>query len=457
MQDVHIRNFVEIASKWKHLFRSLVDIYVATRTEKGWALRYAQKILSPDPNLAVTNSVTDFSIETAHLKAGRTVSIVSSTEVDAILKQITSGSVSSRKSDLTFQIDGNKFHAYLDLTRPPHINTLERVPFLQITTGNNENLFNVSMDLELRAADQPFFDVNELFTFLSIPIDLRNAISARHDFALRSPLWISQQSTVRDGKIYVEVMAPPSIEPAEVKLGFKVPTSNGFQRFSVLGNTLNWDDAGIWRAGKYEYALDDAQYAQCFLSYKGEPLYALWLIDQSKSLNYRAGIYDLFDRERTVLRELLYPKKDSQQLEDGVALLLGLHGFAVTKYGFGKLKDGPDLIVDTPIGRTAVIECTTDIPDKGDKLSKLIQRTTRIRTYLSNAGHANKEVLPVLITNLPREETKADLGMLAKHGIALVCRENIENLLERLNLPSNPEQVFDEARSLVPEADQLKR
>ena len=37
-----------------------------------------------------------------------------------------------------------------------------------------------------------------------------------------------------------------------------------------------------------------------------------------------------------------------------------------------------------------------------------------------------------------------------KHGIAVISKENIEELLKRVNMPLDPEDLFKEAKTLVP-------
>jgi hypothetical protein len=59
-------------------------------------------------------------------------------------------------------------------------------------------------------------------------------------------------------------------------------------------------------------------------------------------------------------------------------------------------------------------------------------------------------VQPAIVTPLSRGEVEADLEMAAQHGIAVVCRENLEAGINQINLPLRAEQIFQDVKKLVP-------
>lgn len=181
-------------------------------------------------------------------------------------------------------------------------------------------------------------------------------------------------------------------------------------------------------------------------------MYSWWVTDPTQTLNRRTGIYTLFDGGKNILRGLLSPQRtQARDLEDGFALLLSLHGFTVSK--LGKVQDAPDILAETTSGKLAIIECTTDLPDKNDKLTKLVQRTIKIRSYLSKSLQPYSEVLAILVTTLTEAEAEPHRELVAKSGVALVCREQIDDLLLRLELSANPDQLYEEAKRLVPRVE----
>ena len=115
---------------------------------------------------------------------------------------------------------------------------------------------------------------------------------------------------------------------------------------------------------------------------------------------------------------------------------------------------GPDIIAVTPIGNIEVIECTLGLPDHSSKLAKVAEKTMSIKEKLKIAGFGNLQVQPAVVTPLSRDQVVPNLQDAAKLGIALVCKEDIEELLRRVILPQDPERLFQELKGLVPDMKQ---
>ena len=59
-----------------------------------------------------------------------------------------------------------------------------------------------------------------------------------------------------------------------------------------------------------------------------------------------------------------------------------------------------------------------------------------------------------IVTPLSREEVAVDLAAAGGHGIAVVCKQEIENALNRVGFLPNADRIFQDAKSLVPASDQ---
>lgn len=195
------------------------------------------------------------------------------------------------------------------------------------------------------------------------------------------------------------------------------------------------------------------------MSYNGKALHQWWVSDPKRHFNPRHAIHQIFDKEELeILNKLLFgPRKNDQDdFEEGVALLLSVLGFSIVHYGAIKnLREGPDIVAITPLGHIGVVECTIGLLDNKDKLAKLVQRTILIKEGMAKSGYGFLKVQPVIVSALPQKENKGDLDEAGKHSIAVVCRENLETMVNRIKLPLNPEGLFDEAAQLVPRNDQL--
>lgn len=191
---------------------------------------------------------------------------------------------------------------------------------------------------------------------------------------------------------------------------------------------------------------------QAFLSYADVSLHQWWVRDSQKHLNPRYAIHQVFDEDMKLLKMmLLKPESDKSDTFEGVvSVLYNLLGFSVVSYGrLPKLQEGPDIIAVTPAGKIVVIECTLGLPNKKDKLAKLVQRTTLVKEKLIAAGYGHLQIQAAIVTPLSRNEVVADLEDASKHNIAVICREDIERLLYRVDLFPNPENLFQELGRLV--------
>jgi hypothetical protein len=115
-----------------------------------------------------------------------------------------------------------------------------------------------------------------------------------------------------------------------------------------------------------------------------------------------------------------------------------------------KLQEGPDIIALTPTGDAAVIERTIGLPNKNDKLAKLVQRGALIKEKLSEAGHGSSQVQRVIVTPLSKEEVAASLETAGNHEIAVICKENLEDSLIQVLLPPDADRAFQNFKRLVP-------
>jgi hypothetical protein len=453
MNEQDIEDFKRLFDAWKSTFRSIVQTYIATKTDGGWSLRYGLFVFAPDLPGATKEEII---VETPSIIAGRAYSKASPSNFKKALTKVFEKSLTFRfqKREVYFAEKG--YDTHLHLQHHPNTEANLRLPTLVLRDRNSVNLIQRSdlLDLELYSSDSPFDGVNDLLSQLGIGSDPRYTSNPLLEIAMRPPAIFSEQSAIKGGKLNVKVVASPGIKRHSIKIGVRFIVDGVTMRKSIDARDIAWSEENEWTVANTECDVLPAKLAQCFLSYDGEFLHKLWMTDPLQQLNQRSGIYALFDQGKVSLREALFPQKThARNLEEGMALLLSLHGFIVSKYGFLKSQDGPDLVAETMNGKLAVVECTTDLPDKSDKLTKLIQRTIRIKEYLSTTLHSYSEVIPVLVSTLPTAEVHAQRDSAAKMGVALICKENIEELIKRLEFPPNPDVLYEEAKQLIPKKE----
>jgi len=248
-----------------------------------------------------------------------------------------------------------------------------------------------------------------------------------------------------------------SLDIRKIKVGYKVFQHKSIERSSVDGNALQFRQEGDSRIGTCQIPVQDASLIHAFLSYEDEAFHHWWIMDPQKSLNFRYGIHQVLDEELGILKRMLFKSAQdrSDAFEFAVSTLLSLLGFSTINYGLRrKLMDGPDIIAITPMGNIGVIECTVGLPDHKSKLAKVIEKTIMISSKLTAAGHSSLQILPSVVTPLPRDAVAANRHDAAKHGVALICKEDIEELLKRVVLPTDAERQFQYLKQLIPMLEQ---
>jgi hypothetical protein len=133
---------------------------------------------------------------------------------------------------------------------------------------------------------------------------------------------------------------------------------------------------------------------------------------------------------------------ESARFENGVAALLFLLGFTPSV----QLEtDAPDLIVTTPGGKLAIVECTTRIADFAAKVGKLVDRRGALSKQLSASGHP-AQIIAVLICRLPRDQIAAQAAELHAHKIILLTGDDLLKSFDSVRTPADADMMLDAAR-----------
>jgi hypothetical protein len=177
------------------------------------------------------------------------------------------------------------------------------------------------------------------------------------------------------------------------------------------------------------------------------------IIDETQQPNLRHEVHRAFDSGYNNLRESLVGAETERgnTFEFAVSALLTLLGLSVTHYGsLKRLQDGPDIIAITPSGCVGIIECTVGLIDQKGKIAKLVRRKQLVEARLAKTGGNVVQLQAVIFTPLPRDEVKADLSMAGANNIAVICKEDIEQFLDRIPFSDDADAVFSKIRTLIP-------
>lgn len=314
------------------------------------------------------------------------------------------------------------------------------------------------IDCELQSSTIPFNGLRDLCDALDLgwyqlgnPAGQKSELLVYADHLL---LLDRPKSIISDGVANINVLMASGLMWNQLRIGIRPWDGSYTGRKSIPADDISWVEEDGIAKGSVEIVVGETPAVLVFLSHANMMFDRWWIFNPAKHVNHHYAAYKAIDNDLTELRKFLsgQSKKPADDLETGIALLLGLFRFTVFHYGLTPtLQEAPDLLAFTEANQLAVIECTTGIPNENNKVSKLIVRTERIRTSLLSSGNTHVEVLPVIVTTSSRDSVQKDIEEAGKHGVVVIARENIDSVFERIQFPPPlPSQLFAEAKSLLP-------
>jgi hypothetical protein len=444
-------NFVALLSKWNTAYIHAVHSYVGAKTAQGFRLLSGRVLF--ETALHKTDSAP-FKFATGKVIAGRFVKVLAASDITAILEKAKTGEMESLDGALALAPDpSTKLSDWMAPIEHPFIVRL-RISGISRHNLASTHYYQQLIDEDVKIADVPFDTVDELLIHCGLPPATQGGDSTILEIVASSPGIISKDSIIKTGHANIECRIAKALEPAKLKLGFRVfKRDQTIDRASVTGGDLKWCGKDGLNVGLHDAPVGSAALLHAYLSYDGVLLDLQPVEDPKKPLNPRYAIYRILDPGLDLLkRKLLNLDKDKyQDFEGDVSTLLMLLGFSAANTGRKRrVEDGPDIIVTTPSDSVGIIECTTGFLNNDNKLSKLIKRTQLIKSELSDSEYSALQIQPVIITQFSRNDVTADLKTAADSRIAVVCKEDLENLLSQAALPPNPDQILQNWIKSIP-------
>lgn len=439
---------------WPESFRHRVVYWVAEKRDEVWVLRYALVMFGPMP----------FSPSARQIK---TNSIWIGCDKGPVNESFQDFADALRARPTVIRVAEELFDLAPELEKPPSRFTLLPFGIPEYQEGSRRPAATISLDLnspfpinlatlslELQAADTPSLDFDDALAWIGIlrPAQQLMNQSPRIDYVAFPPTELRlHECTLRDGTLTIKIGAHPEIEPEKLKVGLRIHTPNSQSRFSrpLTELPVSWSEEDEVRVATIVENYPDASMINVALSYGGEFIQRWWIDDTSRPLNRLLGLFTALAPDKKLEDEFFERFKD---FEDSVALLLTLLGCHVLHTGnISWLNDGPDYVIPLASGHILVVEATAmDISRKG-KLHNLVTRAADIERRLGQANHPVVAVLPVVFTGDARDKTAGYWETCASYGIALVCREDIVQMLQLVRF-GTPKDFFDRLTALVPKA-----
>lgn len=454
-----VSEFLALLKPWESAYKFKRCSYIAVNTPDVSTLIYGLVVLQPKRDDKFPH--IDFRSHT--IVAGSTTSELGSGELDRIVNSAKQGK---------FIVAGNEFRIKQDNDQAPHFHSYPiyhprisdgpRIPALIADGVSRHSLMasvtdERSLDWEIRANTSPFDGINDLLAAIGLPNLSVAADSTRLELVAWTPGFIVNKSKIRKRTATIICRVAAALDTKDVRIGYVAKPSKGVKRGFIAGEEMTWNRDEYYNEGRAKVLVGDVAAAQVFLSYGGETLDHSWIIDPDRKLNMNLAIHTSFDKDLSVLRELLFNSDggDARAFEQGVSLLLTTLGFNVSHHGvIKKLQDGPDLVASTSNGSILVVECTTQLLNEKGKLGKLVSRTRRLAQHLHTSGYGDVPIRPIIVTALPRTQIQAGLDEAGRCDVAVACKEDLETFIKRAIFPPDSNRLFDETVQLIPQSGQ---
>lgn len=455
-QPQHFLDFTKLISSWKSSYRYASLSSLAIKTTDGVVLLFGRIILE----YSKPEASQPFRLEIGDLVARKEDLPIPEDTIDKIITEASRGEMLFGDELFSLKRDGECFSSSFFPLYHPLITTGPRLPTIVVHGIGRDPLLRREnfrpfqhFDWALKSADQPFDSLDELLIFMGLPRLLQMSEMTAIELVARAPVSIRDTSSIENNEVIITCRLADGLNPSLVKLGYKVASKGLFNRSFVTGDKLSWKKEGFFQDGTVQVPLIDVPALQAFASYAGLAIHQWWITDPRKSLNIRKAAYEPYDNNLEVIRRFLATlgNNKSEDFESGVALLLYLLGFSVAHMGTTKLlSEGPDILASAPSGNLLVVECTIGLLNEGNKLAKLIRRTILIREKLMAAGYSHLTVQPVIATALMRNSIQTELEDAGKAGIAVVCKEELDSLLNESTIFPDPEDLLKRSAQLIP-------
>jgi len=425
--------------------------YVSIRTNAGFVLVRGYLHLAINDKAAILPP-----FESANVRAGHFRLKEMNIDRAAFISQICSGTIETPNGDILFQPNNRNYGAHFQPYHPEGSKNQRRLGVLQLFGADiREHLDIVALDWELRGASPPYDGLSDLlgeYRLFSLS-DISTIEIVAYEVCA-----IDNRSTVEGETAHFIVEIAPELNPAFLRIGYRIFDRGAVSRRGYLpGASFSWATEDGQRIGRLDFAVGRAAVVHAIASYGGIAQHHYFFGDPSTFQNPRRAALEALDIDQSLFDEVLgrtlgrHP--DSRSFEAAVGWLLWMQGFnPVHIHGPAEPPDCPDLIVSTPSGHFAVVECTIGLLKAGHKLQHLHDRATAIRRGLDASNQQHLRVLPIIVTAKNRDEIRPDIEEAQKLGIYVITRSQLEAAIAQTILPSNADVLYERAESAVQQA-----
>lgn len=464
MNDTKDRNAVAFEawlSEWGKFYKWLNYIYIALKTGSRRKILYGKIELISSIDGHKPN---DIRVESKNLLARRYLVPFAPHDLNKIRAVLNGQLDPADKHLLLCGREEGRFSYYYSSLYPPSVSEGPRRPSIVISGMQRHDLMvetghsDRELSQELRVLDAPYDDINDLCTELGLSSFFIAGDACRVEITAYPVVGLKDVSEIRDGIASIRLWAAEGIDTSKIKFGYRLFHDGSVRRSSYKGSEFEWSKRGSLSEGGLDFKIGEVPALRAYVSYDGVSMQDGWIEDPTKRFNARYAAHQAVDRDNAVLKQFLsgLGARPGDDFEKGVAFLFHILGFAVSYFGdTSKLKENADLYAVTPRQRHLVIECTLKELDRNDKLSKVVGRAALLTRQLASSGNGHISVKPLIVSAATREELEADLEKAGEHGVIVIAKSELDELISRAAHQPDPEALYDELLRYVPSVDGL--
>jgi hypothetical protein len=411
--DVHgqsnIDNFLSAVTPWEAGYTQNSFTYLAVKRLGIFNLVQGAVWLN---TLELKAPFTQFATE--NIRAGHYRLTELKKSYRELIEEIASGVIRTPDGDLHFPSESGRHSASFSPLHPTALQSQSRVNvlrlggFQQFITGQPSVL-----DWELRAAHKPYDSLQDILGEYQLGGIFTDVITI--EVIGTSVMAIDgEKSKIDRESATISVNLAKTLPADKVAVSYRlISQGKVIARDYVEGSHFEWEERDGMQRGTYRLPVPAAAILHCYSIYGGVAQTHWYITDPSTSQNSRRSIYESFDTGLGILSEFLARSnakgRDARDLETAIAWLFWMLGFSVAHLGATtRTQDFADIVLTTPNGNVAVVECTTGLLRAENKLPNLIHRTTAVRRQLDRSNNRHLRLLPVIVTTLTKDEVRAD-------------------------------------------------
>lgn len=299
------------------------------------------------------------------------------------------------------------------------------------------------IDNALRRSKPPFDGLADAAAWLGLSAPGTTANRPSISIRVGPPVdLIFEGCHLAEDRLVLTLHAHPKFDVGRVGLAMRAIPGIALDGRRQIADMIKWSRVREGRReGIVQIELEHADNVLVMLQIEDSTVRRQWFTDATKARNNRFVAVQHFDKDLRMIRQAVLDSSDSTKFEHGVAALLFLLGFTPSVQ---LEKDAPDLIVTTPGGKLAIVECTTRISDFASKVGKLVDRRGALSKQLSASGHPG-QVAAVLICRLPRDQIAAQAVELRTHNIVLLAGDDLLRGFDSVRIHSDPDNMLETA------------